>query len=107
MLPSKKRLPAVEFKKRFQKSVVSPYFLLRYKPNNTGCNRLGVIISAKVDKRSVRRNYLKRRFREYFGHLSAGGTDFLIIASPMAGQVGFVEIKKELDRLTEGLKIRN
>lgn len=100
MLPSQKRLPAAEFKNRFQKSVASPYFLFRCKPNNAGCNRLGVIISTKVDKRAVRRNYLKRRFRAYFGLLSNKNTDFLVIVSPKAGgNTDFQEIKKELDGL--------
>ena len=99
MLPLKNRLPAANFKLRFEKSVAGSYFLIRRRLNKFGYNRLGVIIGAKVDKRAVRRNYLKRRFREYFRKLAGNiGADFLVIVSPKAGSADFKEIKKELDK---------
>ena len=46
------------------KSVKSANFSVRYAPNRLGADRFAVVVGTKVDKRSTRRNAIKRLARE-------------------------------------------
>ncbi len=62
--------------------------------------RLGITVSKKIDKRAVKRNYIKRRVREIFrlnSHLiKKRGLNILVIAKKGAEKLSFNEIKDEL-----------
>lgn len=53
------------------KGLDSPTFRLKILENNLLYNRLGFIVSKKVDKRAVVRNRTKRRFRSCLENMSA------------------------------------
>ena len=42
----------------------SPHIYFHYAPNTTAHPRLGYVVSTKVEKLSVRRNYMRRLLRE-------------------------------------------
>jgi ribonuclease P protein component len=48
------------------RSTFSPYFRIKYLQNGKPKNRITVVISAKVSKKAVVRNRLKRQIREIF-----------------------------------------
>lgn len=50
----------------FRKTRYTPYFKIHFKPNELGYSRLGLIVSKKIHKRAVKRNYMKRLIRELF-----------------------------------------
>lgn len=47
-----------------KKTVVSPFFFLRYQENSLSQNRFAVVVSKKVDTRATTRNRIKRVFIE-------------------------------------------
>ncbi len=58
------RLNTSEFKEVFTlgKSIPNPFFLVKTKENGLTHPRFAVVVSKKISKRAVERNYLKRRF---------------------------------------------
>jgi ribonuclease P protein component len=67
------------------KSVYSPVFLLRYRPNQLKYSRLGVIVSNKVSKKATLRNTIKRKIRAIMRLVwqkIKSGEDVVIMASP-------------------------
>jgi ribonuclease P protein component len=58
------RLNTSEFKEVFTlgKSIHTPLFLVKTKENQLKHPRFAVVVSKKISKRAVERNYLKRRF---------------------------------------------
>jgi len=62
MLKREYRLPLT---KRLENAstIRTPIFTVKIARNTLSCNRYGFIISKRIDKRSVKRNRLKRRFR--------------------------------------------
>ncbi|MDE1970753.1 MAG: ribonuclease P protein component [Patescibacteria group bacterium] len=45
------------------KRVSSPFFALYIKENNLMCTRATVVVGAKINKKAVERNYIKRAMR--------------------------------------------
>ena len=82
MLAKKYRLPwGVRFDN--SRSVFTPEFVLKVKPNKLLLNRLAVVISKKIDKRAVVRNKIKRLTHTVIQELQGNtkqGFDFLFIA---------------------------
>jgi ribonuclease P protein component len=84
---------------RGAKRVHTPHFVILSKANDTGENRLGVTVSAKVGK-AVIRNRIKRRLREIFRRHRqrlAGYRDYVIVAKPGAGEITFDQVAGELE----------
>ena len=48
----------------FRKRLSSPHIYFHYSPNSKSYPRLGFVISTKIEKLSVRRNYMRRLLRE-------------------------------------------
>ena len=48
----------------FKKRLSSPHIYFHYAPNIRSHLRLGFVISSKIEKLSVRRNYMRRLLRE-------------------------------------------
>jgi ribonuclease P protein component len=74
-------------------------FLILYTPGATARNRLGVVVTRKVDKRAVKRNHIKRRLREVF-RLSQlkllSPFDFVIIARKNAVDCSYAEVERQI-----------
>ncbi len=104
MLAKKFRLPAENFFAKPIKRFVAEYFLVKVFKNKLGYNRFGVIINNRVDKRSTRRHFLKRLILSRARQQPNSSRDFLIIASPRAGKLSRVEIKKEIKKIFENIK---
>ena len=72
--------------------------------------RLGIIIRAKVSKKAVERNLLKRRLKEIINKdlgETSGGYDLVLIALPGACEKTFAELKQSAERLIGRLKIKS
>ena len=48
----------------FKKRLSSPHIYFHYAPNTKTHHRIGYVISSKIEKLSVRRNYMRRLLRE-------------------------------------------
>ncbi len=105
MLPAKNRLhQEKDIKKtiRLGRSVYSPYFRLKYSKNDLERIRLTVVISAKVSKKAVVRNRLKRQIREIFRinlDKIIVGYDLVLTANAQALELDFQGIKDQLSDL--------
>lgn len=81
--------------------MVSRNIVLYYCPNDMDLNRLGFSVSKKVGK-SVRRNRIKRVYREAFksiGHSLRVGFDFVVVARKPAVSISYGEACEELEKL--------
>lgn len=90
------------------RSFYDQFFTLKTKKNNTELNRLCVVISAKVSKKSVDRNKLKRRVRAIFYSKKnelKNGFDFLIIAKKDTNNQEFEIIKESINDLFGRAKV--
>ncbi len=48
----------------FRKRISSEHIFLHYAPNNLSHYRMGFVVAKKIEKRAVRRNYVRRTIRE-------------------------------------------
>jgi ribonuclease P protein component len=94
MLSKKYRLPSLEFNSNWESTIVSKFFILKIKDNNTKQNRIGIIISSSILKSAVRRNFWRRRIMEYFKLFKNDNKDFLIILSKNIKNCSLKEFKE-------------
>ncbi len=91
-LRKKREIEAV-FKSK--KSFYSDFFGVKAIKNNLGINRVVIIISAKVSKKAVNRNKIKRRIKAVFikeNIKMKQGFDFMIILKKDISNKTFLEI---------------
>ena len=98
-----------EIRKVFKggKSIKSKNFTIRWRPNHKGVNRFAVVVGLKVEKRSTRRNALKRQMREAikkFGENLGSGFDVTVAAVtlpswPLAQVDIFTELSEIFTRI--------
>jgi len=85
------------------------FFLVFLLPNRLGRPRLGIVVSKKVGN-AVKRNFLKRRIREFFrlhkGRLPPS-TDIVVVAKKGIPYVAYREVCKDLERFLDGAHLRN
>lgn len=99
-----------DFKRIFKRgrSSYTKIFGIKILANELEFNRYGIVISAKVSKKAVERNRLKRQFRaalkEYDKKL-APGFDLAVIISPAALNQEYKFIKNELEKALITLKL--
>lgn len=107
MLSSKQRLPRrqVEYILRKGFQTRSKLFITRYKPNNQTQNRFCVIVSKKVFKNAVDRNYLRRKIYEALRAnekqflLNNSNLDCIIIAKQNSKSLPYKEIEEGIQQL--------
>lgn len=110
MLPKEKRISLEkDFKRAYQKGsfFATPLFHVNYLVNNLGFSRLGIVISKKIEPKSVKRNQIKRKFREasrQLYDLLPKGYDFVINVKKSALDADFSEIKQELEKFAKTVK---
>jgi ribonuclease P protein component len=84
------------------------YFKIIFCKNNENISRFAVIVSTKVHRLAVKRNFLKRRIKSILRELISvlpRGFDVLIIVKKNCLNIDFNEIKNQLkESLTEILK---
>lgn len=104
MLPKINRLKKKkDFEKVFNdgQTIKSDIFFLKTLPNDQKVNRIGFVVSKKIDKRAVIRNKVKRRLREAIkGFLSQlkTGQDYIFIALPKIKDKGLEEIRTTIEK---------
>lgn len=110
MLDKKQRLTK---KKEFDivfkggRAVYGDTFGLKIIKNNLGFGRFGLIIGAKISKKAVERNKLRRRLREVIKKNLSGlkdGFDAVIIALPGATKKNQREVEQTIINLFKKLK---
>ena len=86
------------------KTVTGAYFNFKYQKNKVGENRFAFVVSKKIDKRAVVRNFLKRKVRicveEIFDKIDKGW-DFVFY--PKTGAID-ADKKQVLGDLKKNLK---
>lgn len=101
MLKKQHRLPIQDFARARGKTVSTTYFTLRIFPKREKISRLGVIISSKTSKSSVKRNQLRRMafacFSELRDKLPPG--DFLLNILSGAAKLEKAEFKEECNNV--------
>ncbi|MBI2062653.1 MAG: ribonuclease P protein component [Candidatus Yanofskybacteria bacterium] len=81
------------------KTVRNSFFFIRFLKNETGFLRIAVIVSAKILKRAILRNRLKRICTEIIrsGHFLEKSYDLVITATLSIVDKTSKEIKKDLE----------
>ena len=105
MFPKKYRLPAKLIKKVLDKGKWihgKELSLVMLKQEKPACSRMAIVIPAKIDKRAVIRNRLKRRLREearknLFKLIS--GQDIIIFGNKKALKLEFKQLREKLTKL--------
>lgn len=78
--------------------------------NNLGASRFGFVVSAKVSKKAVERNKIKRQLRDVVRKNKDNikkGFDVVVISSPALKGMKYQEIKEDLIGLFQKLKLLN
>ena len=90
------------------RSVKSANFSIRYAPNRFGNSRFAIVAGTKVDKRSTRRNAIKRQIREVLRQTRSEipqGYDYVISVDRLPGwPLKQVDIKQEIALLMKNIK---
>ena len=98
-----------EFRRLYQKgaSAVGRSMVVYARPNRYGHNRLGVTVSAKLGKATVR-NRARRRLREVFrlsdAHVKQG-YDFILVARTRSLSSSFQELMRVYRKLLKELAL--
>lgn len=83
MLSKRQRLPVRWYANmREMRIVPSRCFVLKYRRNDLGYNRFGMVMRKKVALRAVERNKWRRRFFSLAATVPEKGIDVLLIAAP-------------------------
>jgi len=99
-----------DFKKVFEqgRSCYSKRLGVKVINNQRPKNRYGIIISAKVSKKAVERNRLKRQISQILKGLDkslAPGFDLAVVVLPAMPGQEFKAVKNELEKILEKLKL--
>lgn len=92
----------------FRKRITGDMLAIHYMPNALGQPRLGLVVSKKIAKRAVHRNYMKRLLRELFRHESASMGSVDLIVRPMRAftRDDYLKVKLEFTALLEKMQRR-
>ncbi len=96
------------FSKLYKKGncLVSGALIMYVKPNGLDICRMGITVSKKVGK-ACKRNRAKRLIRESYRIFEkyTSGYDLVFVARTKTPEVGFFEVKKEMEKLFEKAKL--
>ncbi|MBU1102626.1 ribonuclease P protein component [Patescibacteria group bacterium] len=90
------------------KIIQDEYLIVRARTNGLGDSRWGLVVSAKVDRRAVARNRLRRQMREIIRKNSArlvSGLDVVVIAKKALVGKKFKEIENNLLALLKEIRV--
>jgi len=93
------------------KSVFDPVCGVRFQKNNLPDSRFAVVVGTKVHKRAVKRNAVRRQYREILRlHMDqfAPGFDVILLTSKQALELDYAEKEAQLKRVLKkaGLFVR-
>jgi ribonuclease P protein component len=90
----------------FRQRIFGDSLALHYQPNRLGYPRLGIVVSKKLARRAVARNYMRRVLREWFRlhREELAAVDIVIRIQKAFGRDGFATIQQELQRLQARLQ---
>ena len=89
----------------FRCSVGGTYLQVLARPNSLDNARLGIIVSRKISKRAVDRNYIKRSLREYFrlNQQGCGNLDVVVRVRKLFNSATLTILHAELAQHISGL----
>ncbi len=92
----------------FRKRINTPYLAMHYQPNAHQRARLGLVVSKKIAKLAVSRNYMRRVLRELFRlkQHEICHVDLIIRVQKKYSNRDFKQIKQEFDMLIVKLNQR-
>jgi ribonuclease P protein component len=92
----------------FRKRIATTNLIMHYQPNSHQRARLGVVVSKKIAKLAVHRNYMKRVLRELFrlNQHHIAHVDLIIKVQKKFNKSDFIQIKQEFDLLIVKLNQR-
>jgi ribonuclease P protein component len=93
----------------FRKRVSATYMALHYKPNQLLHARLGLVVSKKIAKSSVARNYMRRVLRECFRlqFTQIAHVDLIVRVQKKFDRRAFADVSAEFNTLISQLNKRN
>lgn len=106
--------PSLSKKKDFEnvfkrgRSFYAKFLGVKAVVNQLESNRFGIIVSAKVSKKAVERNKLKRRLRtaaREFNHRLKTGFDLALVVLPGAVKADYQTLAGELEKILAKLKL--
>lgn len=81
---------------------VGPFFLIRFLKRKDLHSRFGFVVSKKVSKKAVERNYIKRRLREIVRStplLFGTGYDYVFIVKKNPDKTSFAAMQESVRRV--------
>ena len=89
----------------FRKRIASTHFVMHYQPNLHLRPRIGLVVSKKVAKLAVSRNYIRRVLRELFRlkQHEIAHVDLILRVQKKFTKSDFIEITQEFDMLISKL----
>lgn len=89
----------------FRKRIATSFLVLHYQPNQIGHVRMGLVVSKKIARLSVHRNYMRRVLRDLFRHhkSSFASADIIIRPQKRFSAKNYNEIAQEFDMLVSRL----
>ena len=91
----------------FKKKLSSPHLYFHYAPNSKNHIRLGYIVSSKIEKLSVKRNYMRRLIREILKRQIPfkASFDIVIRVHKTFDKKKFTQIENEIENLIKALPL--
>lgn len=100
--------PSSAFEMVFREGSVigGPLLAFRFRPNDTTVSRWGYAVGKKLDRRSSRRNHLRRRLRAIAATLDAPpGLDIVILARNGAMEATYLQLEARARNLAARLPV--
>jgi RNase P protein component len=98
MIPAKFRLQSGGFKAAGFRTIRTPHFSLKFKDNDTGVNRIGVVVGKSVDRRAVRRNFWERQAKVQLLKAPKLKKDILLVLFPKVTTLTKKQFAEELKK---------
>ncbi len=99
MLPKKKRIDRKTFLAVLPKTKTesTPFFTIRSKKSDTP--KVSIVISKKIAKTAIQRNYIKRRIYNHLSNQSSSKTLLIFVKKPLENKDILKKALSELDKI--------